>query len=89
MNCNLNVRVERVEGRCLREPQFVFLFGIPAHWNEPREKTASDETKGTRKWLTVARERVRPVVECRVEVGDDVLVPLLVGLPVLRSQFVG
>ena len=35
--------------------------------------------------LTVVRERIRPLVERRVEVCDDALLPLLVGLPELRS----
>ena len=39
--------------------------------------------------LTVPRERVRPLVECGVEVRDDALFPLFIGLIELRSRLVG
>ena len=42
-----------------------------------------------RRKLTVARKRVHPFVERRIEVGDDALLPLLVGLVELRSRLVG
>ena len=47
------------------------------------------QREDSRQMLTVARERVRPLVECGVEVRDDTLFPLLIGLIELRSRLVG
>ena len=39
--------------------------------------------------LTVVRERIRPVVQRRIEVDDNTLFPLLVSMTKLRPRLVG
>ena len=54
-------------------------------------ETMSDKLESSKMYitLTVARERVRPLVQRGIKLRNDVLFPLLVTLPELRSRFIG
>ena len=77
VHCDLELVVVRVQICGLGQEQQVLARRVPAHWAATAMGSAYARARG--KWwgLTVVRDGVDPLVERGVELGDDVLLPLL------------
>ena len=86
MNRNLMPMMPYGEGRCLSQEQLVLLFRIPPHCNTtvPTGTMSDKGGKGKCAKLTMTGERIGPLVQCRVELCNNSLFPLLVRVSLLR-----